>query len=123
MVNRQGRQYAWRVTTAQLLQNVLPKFVGELRARLGTSLIEARLFGSYARGTAHEHSDVDVFVLVDELTQARYREVLDVAWEIGFAHDLLIRPTVFDRARFVRWRNQQRPLVMDIERDGVALDG
>ena len=33
--------------------------------------------------------------------------------------DLLISPTVFDLARWEEWRRQERPLVMDIEWDGL----
>jgi len=68
---------------------------------------------------ADEESDVDVFVLLRTAGWAERRAVLDVAGDLFYERDLLISPTVFDAACYEAWRRQERPLVMDIERDGV----
>ena len=83
--------------------------------------MDVRLFGSCARGEAHEGSDVDVAVVLERLDWATRCNVIDLATDIGLQHDMRLSPTLFDRATFDRWRAQERPLVMDIERDGVAL--
>jgi predicted nucleotidyltransferase len=73
-----------------LVRTVVAHFARELRRRYGDSVREVRLFGSFARGGAHEDSDVNVAVVLDQET-------------------------------YERWRAQERPLVMDIEREGVPL--
>lgn len=93
----------------------------ELRRRHGAGLIELRLFGSFARGEAGEDSDVDVAVVLERADWETRRAVLDLAADIGLAHDLALSPTVFDRETFERWRREDRPLVRDIEREGVRL--
>ena len=47
---------------------VLTRFRTALDAHFAERLREVVLFGSYARGGAHEDSDVDVLVVIDDLT-------------------------------------------------------
>lgn len=76
--------------SAPLVHTVVAEFARELRQRYGEAVHEVRLFGSFARGGAHEDSDVDVAVVLDQET-------------------------------YERWRAQERPLVIGIEREGVPL--
>ena len=78
------------------------------------------MFGSFARGEANEESDVDLAVVLERLDWQTQKEVLDLAADLGLAHDLLLSPTL-DRETFERWRRQERALVLDIEREGVAV--
>jgi uncharacterized protein len=104
---------------------LVARTVGELRSRLmsrfGADLMDLRLFGSHARGEANEESDVDVFVLLRTAEWSDRRAVLDIAGDLFAETGLLISPTVFDATRYEEWRRQERPLVMDIERDGIPL--
>jgi predicted nucleotidyltransferase len=43
------------------------------------------LFGSQARGTASEESDVDVLVVIDNLTDAERRLAIDLAYDANSA--------------------------------------
>jgi predicted nucleotidyltransferase len=104
-----------------LVRTVVAHFARELRQRYGAAVREVRLFGSFARGGAHEESDVDVAVVLDHADFDTRRKVIDLATDVGLPHDLLLSPTVFDRETYERWRAQERPLVMDIEREGVPL--
>lgn len=99
----------------------LGRFTRELRRRFGDAVVAVRLFGSVARGEAHEASDVDVAVVLEQADFQTRREVIDLATDAGLPYDLRISPTVFDRETYERWRRQERPLVMDVERDGVPL--
>jgi predicted nucleotidyltransferase len=99
----------------------LAQFARELRRRFGQALIDVRLFGSFARAEADEESDVDVAVVLERADWRTRVEVIDLATDIGLPFDLRISPTIFDRKTYEHWREQERPLVMDIERDGVRL--
>ncbi len=101
--------------------SALATFGRELRRRHGAELIELRLFGSFARGEAGEDSDVDVAVVLERAGWETRRAVIDLAADVGLAHDLTLSPTVFDRETFERWRHEERPLVRDIEAEGVPL--
>ena len=100
---------------------VLARFAGAVREQFGEAVLDIRLFGSYARSDAHEGSDVDVAVVLEEAGWEARRDVVDLASDLGLAHDLTLSPTVFDRETWERWRAQDRPLARDIERDGIRL--
>lgn len=97
------------------------RFAEELRRRFGDGVLDVRLFGSFARGEAYEESDVDVAVVLERADRRTRGEVIDIATDIGLPLELNLSPTIFDRETYERWRRQERPLVMDIERDGVRL--
>lgn len=117
-LNRMRRREA---PVATVIDTALAQFAGELRRRFGEAVVDVRLFGSFARSEAHEESDVDVAVVLEGADWSTRLEVIDLATDVGLPFDLLISPTIFDRKTYERWRQQERPLVMDIERDGVPL--
>lgn len=84
-------------------------------------MIDIRLFGSHARRTAHEESDVDVAVVLNEAGWEIRRDIIDLAADIGLEHGLTLSPTVFDGETYERWRVQDRPLIRDIEHKGIRL--
>lgn len=73
-----------------------------LRERFGDRLVEVRLFGSYARGEANEHSDVDVLALVRDLTFREKVEAVELAAELSLARGLPLAPVVMSAAEFDR---------------------
>ena len=105
----------------QHLAGVLARFANVVRSRFGESVIDIRLFGSHARANAHEDSDVDVAVVLEAAGWEERRDIIDLAADVGLEHDLLLSPTVFDRETYERWRAQDRPLVRDIETEGVRV--
>ena len=107
--------------TEQSVAAALARFAGVVRERFGDSVVEIRLFGSHARSSAHEESDVDVAVVLNEAGWEIRRDIIDLATDIGLAQGLTLSPTVFDEATWERWRAQDRPLVRDIEQEGIPL--
>jgi predicted nucleotidyltransferase len=106
---------------AGAVARALAEYASQLRRRYGEALLDLRLFGSFARGEADEESDVDVAVVLEQVDWRTRCAVIDLATDIGLPLDLRISPTVFDRETWETWRRQERPLVMDIEREGVPL--
>jgi predicted nucleotidyltransferase len=111
-----------RLTLPLLVRQNLDAFVAGLRDRFGPRLRAVRLFGSYARGTAHEDSDVDCLVLLDRVAVEDDRAVTDLAgdltWQIGGA---VISPLVMSEVEFGEWKRRERRTPLEIEREGIAL--
>ncbi|MEA2083431.1 MAG: nucleotidyltransferase domain-containing protein [Thermodesulfobacteriota bacterium] len=57
---------------------------------------ELILFGSHAKGTAHEDSDVDVAIVVDEV-QGDYFSTRPLLWKIRREIDDRIEPILFEK--------------------------
>jgi predicted nucleotidyltransferase len=105
-----------------MVQQNLNAFLAGLRGRFGTRLVSVRLFGSYARGQAHEDSDVDCLVLLDRVDPADDRAITDLAadltWQIG---GVVISPLIMSEAQFEAWKARERRTPLDIEHEGISL--
>lgn len=78
------------------------------------------LFGSYARGTADEHSDVDLLVLLKEAPPpgrrgAPIRRML--ARDFHFPIDVVVRTV----QGFAAWQNVPGSLAREVSREGRVL--
>jgi uncharacterized protein len=97
------------------------EFARWVRTRFGARLRELVLFGSVARGEVREDSDVDIAVIVDDITGAEIREITDTTGDILTHYCILIAPLVLSTARMVELRKRERLIAKEIARDGVAL--
>ncbi len=75
-----------------VLQDALSELKGGLQQLLGDNLIEARLFGSRARGDHEPDSDVDVMVLVKERSWDIDRGIVAIFSDIGIKYELCFVP-------------------------------
>ncbi len=103
--------------------NTIPRSVRELQRRLSIRLadrlVRVRLFGSRARGDAHEDSDVDVLILVRSLSHAEKVDAIgigaEVSLETGDTLSLLpMTPEAYEELRRLEVR-----LARDIDREGI----
>ena len=92
-----------------------------MRARFGPRLRFVRLFGSWARARAHEGSDIDLAVVVDDLTRAEWREVIGEIAAIEQELDVIIGPYVVSSSHFDEVSRRERRIARDILGEGVPL--
>lgn len=92
-----------------------------LEARFGARLRELSLFGSVARGERREDSDVDILVVIDDLSSSERREVGWCAGDLLTEHDVLLAPLAMSTARRRELRDRERLLGRELDRDGVPL--
>lgn len=90
-----------------------------LEARFGQRLVMVKLFGSYARGEAHEESDVDVLVLIEGLTHREKIAVIGEATEVSLASGDSLSPLAMDPAQLAELRRLEARLALDIDREGI----
>lgn len=79
------------------------------------------LFGSQARGDAHEDSDWDVLVLVDKnrVLPSDHDLYSYPFWELGWKIDAMIHPTIYT---VKDWNNNTNPVFREnVERDGIVV--
>jgi predicted nucleotidyltransferase len=97
------------------------EFVAAARHVLGPVLKSVRLFGSRARGEGHEHSDLDLALIVEPGGRARRRAVYDLAFDIGLAHGVELAPHVVEEPHFFELKGRERRIALDIEAEGIPL--
>ena len=95
----------------------------ELRSPLGAvaKLVDFRVFGSRARGTAGEDSDLDVFIEIEDVDRQTRNAIDDVVWGVGFSRSVVISPFVVTRRELEESALRSSPIVTSILQDGVRL--
>ena len=85
---------------------------------LGTQ-VEVVLFGSCARGTQTDESDVDVVVIVPKLTPRTVDRLFEIAWQVGFENGLVVSliPVGRDELEVLR----ESPFWQAVGREGVKV--
>jgi predicted nucleotidyltransferase len=99
----------------------LERFASLVRAHFGARVREIKLFGSYARGEAHEGSDLDVLVVVDALSNAEGREIAYLAGDVLTESGRLISAFTQSTESWRGLHDRERLIAREIDREGVAL--
>ena len=98
----------------------LDKFKSLLQDRVG--LYKLVLFGSRARGDAGPYSDMDVLVVLDDVSrELDFDYVSDCAWEAGFEYGIVIVPVIFTRNEWEDSPERYSLFAKAIETEGVLL--
>lgn len=98
--------------------NAIRKTVARVMPLSGVKII---LFGSQARGDAHEESDWDIMVLLDKdkLEETDYEEYSYPLFELGWEIDAPIHPLLYT---FKDWELRSfSPFYKNVEKEGVTL--
>jgi predicted nucleotidyltransferase len=74
--------------------DALQEFVARIRAALGSTLREVRLFGSEARRDARAESDLDVLIVATGECASAEDLAIDIAFDINVANGIFISPRV-----------------------------
>lgn len=97
---------------------ILREFAETVRRQYPHARIWA--FGSHAKGTATEQSDLDVCVVLPQIDPDDRFAVSDIAWEVGLEHDVHISTIVVSEKDFEQGPVSVSPLVETIRSEGIA---
>ena len=90
-------------------------------ALLGGSLVKLSLFGSRARGDFDPDSDVDVAIVVRDLTPELKSRIFTLVADVELESDVPLSTLVLSEERFTQLLTGERRLALDIEREGIPL--
>lgn len=86
-----------------------------------TEVISFKLFGSRARGDGARDSDMDIFIVVPELTHKLDRKISAAAWEVGMDNDVVIATVVCTPADLEKPGFRGSPFLNAVAKEGVAV--
>ena len=103
------------------IEKAIQALKSELINRFGPD-VELWIFGSVARGDYHEHSDVDVLVVLPvPVNIAVEEQVFDMAYDIELEYGLVIGTIVYSRDFWYSDRAAVMPLYKNIQREGLFV--
>lgn len=104
------------------LRELLAEYRQRLTAEFGARLLELKLFGSYARGSAREDSDVDVAVVLDRIDSHAERTFpMELAGDLTISHALVIVPLVLSKQELEFLRDREELIAENLDREGIAV--
>ena len=91
----------------------------KLRELYGERLPGVILYGSYARGTQTQQSDIDVAVVLDGDVKPGLEidRMIDVVTDLNLEYDTLISVYPVSASDY---RSRQSPLLINLRREGIA---
>ena len=100
------------------IKPIIEEFKTRLRELYGKKLNKIILYGSWARGDAKEHSDIDLAVLLEgEVNQGREIDrMIEIITDLQLRYNTLI--SVYP-VSMKNYRSINSPLLMNVHREGI----
>ncbi len=106
--------------TTQNIKPLVLEFKDKLKTLYGDNMLQMILFGSYARGTMHEESDIDLLLILDK-TESPYVEnkfMNEMVYDFSLEHDLYFSVLATSQQRY---NQMQEPLYQTIKNEGIII--
>lgn len=78
------------------------------------------LYGSEARGTATEESDIDIAVIIEYYTEEMHQQMIDAVVDLELEYNKVISVLLINNTQFNVWKNVS-PFFKNIKKDGIEL--
>ena len=109
--------------TKKQLDEISNLVVESYRRAFGDTIWKIVLYGSYARGTNDDDSDID-YACIANGERIELQEKVEAVWhdvvDIGLDYDVVISPTIIPYDEFLKYR-EQLPYYRNINREGVQV--
>lgn len=97
------------------------EFSSELKQKLKENILDIRVFGSVARGTATTESDIDVLVLLENKHTDDRDMIVDIALDINLKYDIVISPVIMGKEHYSNPLFQETLFFRNLQQEGVSL--
>ena len=99
------------------------KALNELQTKLAEkySLVNFKLYGSKAIGTDVSGSDLDVMIVLEDLSPAIESEIDDLVFDINLKHDCFISALFFSRVELDTGSLSESPIYKKILQEGIGV--
>jgi predicted nucleotidyltransferase len=104
----------------QNLEEMLGKLIPELTKIFSGVLESVILYGSVARHTQTEESDVDIALIVRGYTDEMYDSMIDITVDLELEYGKVLSVLLIDYDNYKEWENTL-PFYKNVKKEGVVL--
>ena len=102
------------------LQKIFDKMIPGFQSIYGDELVSIILYGSVARGTQTDDSDVDIAVIVKKYTEDMHDKMIDLIVDLELEYAKVLSVLLIDYDNFRKWENIL-PFYKNVKKDGITL--
>ena len=100
--------------------NLLKKLIPGLIHIFQDSITSIILYGSAARGTQTEESDLDIAVLIGAYTKEMHEQMTDLVVDLELEYNKVLSVLLIDHDKFKEWENVM-PFYKNVKKEGIVL--
>ena len=102
------------------LQKIFEKMIPGFQSIYGDELVSIILYGSVARGTQTDDSDVDIAVIVKKYTEDMHDKMIDLIVDLELEYAKVLSVLLIDYDNFRKWENIL-PFYKNVKKDCITL--
>ena len=102
------------------LQEAFEKMVSGYQNIFRNVLEQIILYGSVAKGTHTDESDVDIAVIVRSYTEDMHDKMIDLTVDLELEYNKVFSVLLIDYDNFKEWENVL-PFYQNVKKDGIML--
>lgn len=102
------------------LQAIFDKMIPGFQNIFGNVLEQIILYGSVAKGTHTDESDVDIALIVRKYTEDMHDKMIDLTVDLELEYNKVLSVLLIDYDNFREWENVL-PFYKSVKRDGIML--
>jgi predicted nucleotidyltransferase len=104
----------------QSVKEILDRLIPELTKIFDGVLESVILYGSVARNTQTEESDVDIALIVKGYTDEMYDSMIDMTVDLELEYGKVLSVLLIDYDNFKKWENVM-PFYKNVKAEGMIL--
>ena len=101
--------------------SAIKDFSKQIKRLLKDKVVEVKLFGSKVKGTDEQGSDIDVLILVKDLTWGQKDKIFEITADVNLKYDVLISPIVIDNDKYNNLLNQKTEFFRETNKEGITI--
>ncbi|MCM1144958.1 MAG: nucleotidyltransferase domain-containing protein [Blautia sp.] len=102
------------------LQDIIKKIIPGFQDIFGNILEQIILYGSVARGTQTEESDVDIALIVRKYTEEMHDRMINFTVDLELEYNKVLSVLLIDYDNFKEWEHVL-PFYQNMKKDGIML--
>ena len=91
-----------------------------LRKKIGD--IEIIIFGSRVRDDYDKFSDIDVCLIVKNMSPKVKEKIFNAVWKVGFEEGIVISPLIFTKKEWIDSPITESPIHKVINKEGIKIE-
>jgi predicted nucleotidyltransferase len=102
-------------------KKLIEKFKSVIEALVGADNVRLYLFGSKARGDSDRHSDIDIAIIVKDLTREQKNLILEDIAAFEFENIMPLSTLILSEEDLEFLKERERAIAYRIENEGIRL--